>query len=202
MQYGTCGSRSFASRMRRAIKSASRRSVPIAVAVFGAAVAAWAAFALGGFAAGFERAGQAEAPVPLRRLEATVACEGWSSGNVAIGAFVSGFSVDGAKVDKQVLFEEPGTCAIDVPEGFYELSLQLPAIMVEDGSVRAAGDPVPIRFDGSGSPARAAVAYQDVESAALSDQDLSEIAASSFRDQSHAEKALSQAMAKRDEGRG
>lgn len=202
MQYGKCGSRSLASRVRRAIKSASRRPVPIAVAVLGAAVAAWAAFVLGGFAAGFERAGQAEAPAPLRRLEATVSCEGWSSGNVALGAFVSGFSVDGEKIDKQMLFEGPGACVIDVPEGFYELSLQLPVIMVEDGSMRAAGDPVSIRFGESGSPVRAAVAYRDIESAALPDQDLSEIARSSFRDQNDAEKALAQARAKRDEGRG
>lgn len=202
MQHGTCGSRSLANRMRRAIESASRRPVPISVAVLGAAVAAWSAFSLGGFAAGFEREGQAEAPASLRRLEVTVSCEGWSGDNVALGAFVSGFSADGAKIDEQVLFEEPGARAIDVPEGFYELSLQLPVIMVEDGSMRAAGDPVPVRFDESGSPARAAVAYRDVESAALSDQDLSEIAKSSFRDQSDAEKAFSRAMAKRDEGRG
>ena len=125
-------------------------------------------------------------------VEVSVACDGWTRENVDLGVFASGFGLDGTKVDEHAVLEGPGTCAVTLARGFYEISLQVPRIMVEDGTVLVAGDPAVACLDDLAEACRLEVAYEPVDAPGGYD-DLQEIALDSFVDQAVAEQALSRA---------
>ncbi len=189
MRYAGRGLRAKTARGR---SSAMRRIAVGAAALLALAGAiAWAAVQAAGEADGSRQARPAAVT-----LEVEVFCEGWSDGS-PLGVFVSGFSLDGRKVEEHLVLEGPGTASVPVQEGFYEASLQRPLAMSADGAVFSAGDPATVRVDGSAGSSRVALSYAAVDAAGLSDDDLSAIARESFADEAQAQAALERARERR-----
>lgn len=136
-------------------------------------------------------------------LQISLQCDGWTPENAELGVFVSGAQLDGAPCDEQLVFEGAGEQIAYLGAGSYEIVPQLPTLMLRDGTVLAATDPV-ARSYGDGAPAtdRLDVVYGIVDSSSMTDDELRETAESSFASEEDAAEALERALARGDgEGR-
>lgn len=133
-------------------------------------------------------------------VEIVLDCNGWAESNVGLGAFVSGEAADGSAFDAQVAFEGPGAQETTLPAGGYQVAPQVPSIMLEDGTVLSASDPVVCWFEGDeGGRKTVELAYRAVDMALLEDAELAEIASDSFVDEEAAARALELAKELRDD---
>lgn len=122
-------------------------------------------------------------------IEVTLECPGWIDDNVEVGVFVSGDAVE-----EQLLFAGSGSQVVQVGAGKYELVPQLPRLMLADGSVLEASEPVAYAFEaGDGESVVASIIYESADASALDDSELVSIAETSFIDETVATSALLQA---------
>lgn len=132
-------------------------------------------------------------------VEVSFACNGWSESNVGLGAFVSGEMADGSAVDEQVTLDGPGAQEVSLPAGGYQVAPRVPCIMLEDGTVLSASDPVACWFaDDEGGRKAVKLEYHAIDMALLGDVELTEIASDSFVDEELAARALELAKELRD----
>ncbi|MBC5583551.1 hypothetical protein H8S61_04995 [Eggerthella sp. NSJ-70] len=130
-------------------------------------------------------------------LQVALRCDGWSPENVELGAFVSGVQIDGAPCDEQLVFEGSGAQTAYLGAGSYEVVPQLPMLMLFDGTVLAAGDPV-ARSYGDDAPKTDAleIAYAAIDARDLAEDELRAVADGSFATEDDADAAFGRALAR------
>ena len=130
-------------------------------------------------------------------LQDALRCDGWSPENVELGAFVSGVQIDGAPCDEQLVFEGSGAQTAYLGAGSYEVVPQLPMLMLLDGTVLAAGDPV-ARSYGDDAPKTDAleIAYAAIDARDLAEDELRAVADGSFATEDDADAAFGRALAR------
>lgn len=178
-------------------KSASNKAV---LAVLGAVVLLFVGSFAGWSARGAAEEGLSEEGTSAgNALEVAVMCEGWTESNVALGAFVSGSTSDGSPFDEQVSLPEPGMQEVRLPAGGFRVTPCASRIMLDTGEVLAANDVGSCRFaNGDGGSERVELVYQAVDLAFATDEELAEIAADSFVDETASQRALELAKGLRD----
>lgn len=150
----------------------------------------------------YERAAVApEGAADSIELQVTLRCDGWSPENVGLGVFVSGAQLDGAPCDEQLVFEGEGAQTAYLGAGSYEIVPQLPTLMLRDGSVLAASDPV-ARAYGHDAPRTDAleIAYRAIDVRDMADDELRVVADASFASEGDADAAFERASALKGEG--
>ena len=167
----------------------------LGVAGIVACLFAWHAFAEG------EAAARANAESDVVELHVEVACDGWTSAYTSLGVFVSGTSFDGVPCDEQFMFDGSGQQVAALSAGSYEVVPQLPLLMLADGTVLAASEPLEFYYEpGEAACDRALVSYAPFDPRALTEAELDDAAATSFFDEETAALALERARAQRQEG--
>ena len=148
-----------------------------------------------------EAAARANAESGVVELSVEVACDGWTPENTSLGVFVSGTSSDGAPCDEQFAFDGSGQQVAFLAAGSYVAVPQLPLLMLADGTVLAASEPLEFRFEpGEAACDRALVSYEPLDARALTEAELDDAAATSFFDEETAALALERARAQRQAG--
>ena len=185
-----------AARMLAGVRFSRRPAAVVAAVAIAAAIVGTAGFWAGMHARDLR--GPVEAKVPARAaVRVSVACDGWTRSNADLGVFASGIGPGGVRADEHMVFEGPGSQTVELAAGAYEFSLQAPQIMLEDGTVLAAGDPVGAwLLEGEGASVEVAYAQTDLHG--MVDEELEEIAQASFDDPEAATAALEEAKAGRD----
>lgn len=126
---------------------------------------------------------------PDNTIAITLECPGWIDVNVETGVFISGETVA-----EHLVFAGSGSQAVQVGVGSYEVVPQKPQLMLADGSVLEAGEPVVIQFEAAGGEsATASIVYEPVDRSALDEGELASLAEISFVDEEAASRALLQA---------
>lgn len=132
-------------------------------------------------------------------LKVGLRCDGWLPDNTGLGVFVSGAQIDGAPCDEQLVFEGSGVQTAYLGAGSYEIVPQLPSLMLRDGAVLAAGDPV-ARDYGAGFSAAddLEIAYAAIDVRDLSEDELRAIADCSFVFEDDANAAFERALERKN----
>lgn len=181
--------------MRRRSKklSAVLAGLIIVVAMFASGLVGWHA------CAAVQKAALESGAVAGNVMEVTVACDGRTESNVELRAFVSGVTVDGSAFEEQVSFGGRGAQEVALPVGGYQVAPRFSLLMLEDGTVLSAGDPIACRFAGGESSRKTVeLVYRPVDMALMANEELAEIASDSFVDEEAAARALELSKGLRD----
>lgn len=185
--------------MKRRLNKGTRPERRIACGVAAVAAVVVASVAFFGWRT-YERIVDAAPGASTIELQVALRCDGWSPENTELGAFVSGVQIDGVPCDEQLVFAGSGAQTAYLGAGSYEVVPQLPMLMLLDGTVLAAGDPV-ARSYGDDAPKTDAleIAYAAFDARDLAEDELRAVADGSFATEDDADAAFERACAQRNE---